>query len=171
MFLVKVTEKNISLMAQDIVLRAMLMEQAKEMKVDAFARKSYKKQFKKTGHRLPVNYYTIDKPRKVVRTRVRKRLSEWRSKGLSYRHDRCAHFRLHVRRGMGEMDFKDYEKLHKYGYEIYQHGVPEHVRRLLENRGRTAPVEGEWVAIKKSHIKATVVGDESLPYVPGVRHV
>lgn len=89
---------------------------------------------------------------------------------LSFRHDRAAHDRLYVQRGVGIPSRETIERLVDRGYQVWMGSIDdERVLALMSVRGHAARRDDEWLATKVVRIEATVVGDESLPYMPGVR--
>lgn len=89
---------------------------------------------------------------------------------LSFRHDRSAHDRLYVQRGSGIPSRDTIERLVDRGYQVWMGSIDdERVVSLMRLRGHDARRDDEWLATKVVRIEATVVGDENLPYMPGVR--
>lgn len=126
---------------------------------------------------IPRPYYLVPLKNLTMKSVARRSVGfVARRAPLSYRHDRRGHERVYVQRGPLPLDDKKRKDLEKprgvppMAYTIYTVTDPnaEHARLLMERR-QLPKREGEWVAIKVRHIDQTIIGDGSLPYVPGVR--
>jgi len=91
-------------------------------------------------------------------------------RAIRFRHDRRAHERLFLHRGELPLDNARREQFAARGYALWvDHDPDENVSELMELRGHEPKKPGEWIATRIVRIEATVVGDEALPYYPGVR--
>lgn len=119
-------------------------------------------------------YYVIDVKPKIVRATSSDALRNSFSRGrkLTHRHDRDGHERVLVKRGRLPLLDDDRALLESRGYTLYADSQPLNkdrdrlIRRRLPMRNH-----GEWLAMRVSWVKESVVGDESLPYRPAVRRL
>lgn len=129
---------------------------------------------RKKGRSILPAYYVIDVMPKSLKRSISRATRNVVKLGhkLSYRHDRDAHERVLVRRGELPLSVEEERTLTLRGYTLYTEGQPNTndqdrlVRRRLPLRQH-----GEWLALKTSWVRSTVVGDESLPYKPAVRRL
>lgn len=122
--------------------------------------------------RVPDRYYTIDlshRPRVNVRIRDARNAAR---PHLVHRHDRRSHERLLVRRGARPIDAETKLRLEKARYRVFEsQDVPEPLATALRRRGKPPKHHHQWVALRTTQVRATVVGEASLPYVPASRVV
>lgn len=121
-------------------------------------------------------YYVIDVKPKIVRARSKsslaKSLGPKRSHVLTHRHDRDGHERVLVKRGDLPLLEDDRALLEARGYTLYTDSQPEDTDKdRLVRRRLPLREAGEWLAMRTSWVRDTVVGDESLPYRPAVRRL
>ena len=119
---------------------------------------------------INVNYRDLKDPTPSRTTSSEKRSRQGHK--LAYRHDRDGHERVLIKRGTLPLDAYEEDALLMRGYSVYTEGQPsdEDQLRLVRRRQPTRR-EGEWIALKTSWVRSTVVGDESLPYKAAVRRV
>lgn len=126
---------------------------------------------------IPRPFYTVPLRGPVAKGAARRSVSFVSKRSpLAYRHDRRGHERVLVQRGPFPITEEKRKSLERprgtppLAYTIYTVTNPnaEHSRLLME-RNQAPKREGEWLAIKVRYIDNLIVGDESLPYVPGVR--
>lgn len=123
------------------------------------------------GHQPPP-FYRLRLRDRVIRVELERALSSLfpSSRALSYRHDRRAHERCYIRRGPLPLDATRRENLRATGYTIYEHReLTDDDSKRLRGRGQAPKRPDEWLAVRTRWIEHTIVGDESLPYVPALR--
>lgn len=133
---------------------------------------AYEKMGKRLGlkHCVPPPYYHVKLHEVHLKEKAESLLPSGRL--LGHRHDRRGHERCKFRRGKLPMDEKLEAKLVERGYEVFkQNPVDVHAIRRLSIRGMPYKAADEWLAIKTTWVKDTVVGNESLPYVPSIHVV
>jgi len=131
---------------------------------------TFRRQNKATGTKaMPPPYYTIRM--KDSYREAPEETNEGGRKGqvLSYRHDREAHERVLVRRGALPIDPEDREKLEKRGYRVVTGRLSAEDYERLSKRRKAPKRVDEWIAVKAIRIEQTIIGNPSLPYVPGSR--
>lgn len=120
---------------------------------------------------IPKPYYVIHPGSHYCVPKVRRKLKRRGGDSLAYRHDRMAHERVLVHRGIS-LSTKDKQIMVDRGYRVYDDGNPTvpapDLHRLL-SREHPMRKEGEWLAVKGVNVSACVVGREDLPYIPAVR--
>jgi len=115
----------------------------------------------------------IDVVPRVITKSVAKTLRSAARRGtgspLTHRHDRIGHERVLIRRGMLPLDPEEKRLLTLRDYAVYIHDQPlnESRSRLLR---RNLPLrrDGEWLAVKTTWVKSSVIGNEELPYKPAL---
>jgi hypothetical protein len=132
---------------------------------------------RKKGRRGLPAYYVINVNLKELNRSISKAASDSTSSPraghkLSYRHDRDAHERVHVRRGSLPLDPCEEDRLLMKGYTVYVEGQPlsDDQERLVRRR-QPFRCEGEWLAMRTSWVRSAVVGNEALPYKPAIRRL
>lgn len=147
----------------------------REHKVDLNTRFQFKQDGKRHNHRLlPKPFYTIEVSDALAERHTKEVTAQAHHdarNALAYRHDRSAHERVLVHRGVGEIDADVQAKLIKRGYKLWYRNemLPDAMLERLTDRGHVAKTPEEWIAILAVPIRATIVGDEALPYIPGLR--
>jgi hypothetical protein len=126
------------------------------------------------AHLLPKPYYVVKVRPGQLDAMVEEAAAEAREadrRAYSYRFDRRAHERVLVRRGPGLPSNEQVLWAEAHGYKLLAPSAdadPDTAARLAM-RGHQPKQPGEWLAIKATVVKATVVGDEGLPYIPAIR--
>lgn len=90
---------------------------------------------------------------------------------LSFRHDRSAHLRLLVERTFDGFEDKRLKSLRARGYVVYGPGDdlgPLASVHFLQ-RGHLPKEPTEWLALKVTNVRDTIVGPEDKPYLPAIR--
>lgn len=124
------------------------------------------KKLRKVGI-VPRPYYTLRL--KQVRVEGAPRKGGNGGRTLAYRHKRKGHERLRVRY-VSTKDTKRIWAMRKRGYLFYRRRqLTGEVITKLADRSKRMPDEGEMVAIHTTVIKESMVGDDSLPFVPSLR--
>lgn len=121
---------------------------------------------------IPQPFYTVYLHDKIIRMTAR-RLN--RKMGIqfaySHRFDRRAHTAARIMRGPLPLDAETNEWILKRGgYKVFtDEPVDDETRIELLRRHVSPKAANEWMAVKIWDRPYTVVGDESLPYVPANR--
>ena len=164
-----INENNKSFTLQDSYEKGLRRELTKKHKKNLPRRKK--------GRRGLPAYYVINVNLKELNRSISKAASDSTSSPraghkISYRHDRDAHERVHVRRGSLPLDPCEEDRLLMKGYTVYTEGQPlsDDQERLVRRR-QPFRREGEWLAMRTSWVRSTVVGDEALPYKPAIRRL
>jgi hypothetical protein len=132
----------------------------------SFTDKHNTKKLRKVGI-VPRPYYTLRL--KQVRVEGSPRKGGNGGRALAYRHKRKGHERLRVRY-VSTKDTKRIWAMRKRGYLFYRRRqLTGEVITKLADRSKRMPDEGEMVAIHTTVIKESMVGDDSLPFVPSLR--
>ena len=117
---------------------------------------------------LPQPYYTVKIPKNQTARKTTVMTAEQKRASLTFRHERRGHRRLYVHRGQ-----EDLSELLEKGYTVWGPGddlgplAAEHLAR----RGHGPKQENEWLAARVVWVTDTIVGDESLPYIPSTHEV
>lgn len=119
----------------------------------------------------PKPYYEV-----VVEPRyIKQKLDAFFTAGAklwTHRHDRRAHERCRVRRGLLPLSESDRRDMLDRGYAVYEKTIPEgEDARRINLRGFPPKRSDEWIAILPYWVEACIVGPEDLPYVPSVHVV
>jgi len=135
--------------------------------------KKMKDTYRKTGKGapgfLPKPYYTVRLKHKVIDEAEEDCAGSGFGRVLAHRYDRRGHERFFIHRDTLPIDAKLEQKLLKYGYRFIVGRPDSEDAARLAYRAIPPKRSDEWMAVKVCWIDDTVVGDESLPYIPAVR--
>lgn len=141
-------------------------------------RRAVERRARKLGVRLPRVFYEVLPKAPAAPSRPPGGLDGAPRCASSFRHDRIAHWRLLVRRGVGALSATERAALERprssgVGYRVVAAGepLPADVRGWLTEKGHRLPAEGEWVAALRVRVRSAVVGAEGLPYIPAMRPI
>jgi hypothetical protein len=130
------------------------------------------------GAVVPRPYYELRMPkarityRDPMATTERTEPEEPSGRKLGFRHRREGHERCRIKRGPLPLPLDLVSDLEMRGYVVYTAARTEECEdtsRRLERRGVEHKKPDEWLAIRTTEIKAQMIGDSSLPFIPSLR--
>ena len=138
---------------------------------DPESRSSVKREMRRRGHgkrRPPPDLYIVPLRQQIV---SEKTTGGAQRGAQGYRSDVRGHYRLRVVRGQSPISEKKAKDLTEKGYRILTSPVIGDDEERLYLRGIRRPGDGEWMAIKKTWVRAYVRGPEGAPHIQAIRVV